>query len=100
MIVERPMLAYLVIREGSKWTDVFRLVAGQSVTIGRAPTSQIVVKDERCSRTHAEIFFSQERWVLRDLESRNGTFVGSQSVRGHYTRQPGDTSRVGPARMA
>src|SRR6185369_7918548 len=87
MSEQRPTLAYLVIREGPKWTDVFRLVAGQSVTIGRAPTSQIVVKDERCSRTHAEIFFSQERWVLRDLESRNGTFVGTQSVRGDYILQ-------------
>ncbi len=28
------MLAYLVIREGSKWTDVFRLTPGQSVTLG------------------------------------------------------------------
>ena len=40
------MTAYLVIREGSKWTDVFRLVDGESVTIGRAPTNAIVVKDE------------------------------------------------------
>ena len=41
------MLAYLVIREGSKWTDVFRLVPGRTVTIGRAGTNQIVIKDER-----------------------------------------------------
>ena len=54
------MLAYLVIREGSKWTDVFRLVPGQTVTVGRAPTNQIVIKDERCSRCHAELFQS---WV-------------------------------------
>ena len=53
------MLAYLVIREGSKWSDVFRLVPGQSVTIGRAPTNQIVLKDERCSRNHVEVFLSQ-----------------------------------------
>ena len=70
------MLAYLVIREGSKWTDVFRLVPGQAVTIGRAPTNQIVIKDERCSRAHAELFHSQGHWVVRDLESRNGTVVG------------------------
>ena len=38
-------LAYLVIREGSKWSDVFRLVPGQAVTIGRArPTRS-------CSKT-------------------------------------------------
>ena len=36
------MLAYLVIREGAQWTDVFRLIPGQSVTIVRAPTNQIV----------------------------------------------------------
>src|SRR5262249_47277597 len=94
------MLAYLVIREGSKWTDVFRLMPGQTVTIGRAPTNQIVVKDERCSRAHAEIFFSQDRWILRDLESRNGTLVGSDPVRGDYVLQPGEIIRIGHSQMA
>jgi transcriptional regulator with GAF, ATPase, and Fis domain len=94
------MLAYLVIREGSKWTDVFRLMPGQSVTIGRAPTNQIVVKDERCSRAHAEVFYSQERWVLRDLESRNGTFVGNTQVHGDYMLQPGEIIRIGHSQMA
>ncbi len=94
------MLAYLVIREGSKWTDVFRLTPGQSVTLGRAPTNQIVMKDDRCSRTHAEIFFSQDRWVLRDLESRNGTIVGAERVRGDYMLQPGDVIRVGHSQLA
>ena len=64
------MIAYLIIREGSKWTDVFRLVEGQNVTIGRAPTNQIVIKDDRCSRYHAEIFLSQGVWTIRDLDSR------------------------------
>ena len=41
------MIAYLVIREGSKWTDVFRLIPGRTVTVGRAPTNQIVIKDLR-----------------------------------------------------
>ena len=53
------MQAYLVIREGTKWTDVFRLVPGRTVTIGRAATNQIVIKDERCSRFHAEIFMTE-----------------------------------------
>ena len=59
------MIGYLVIREGSSWTDVFRLIPGRTVTIGRAPTNQIVVKDERCSRYHAEIFMTQGQWTLR-----------------------------------
>jgi pSer/pThr/pTyr-binding forkhead associated (FHA) protein len=92
-------LAYLVIREGTKWSDVFRLVPGQSVIVGRAPTSQIVVKDERCSRSHCEIFFTGGKWILRDLESRNGTIVGNQSVRGDWELQPGDVIRAGRSQL-
>ena len=94
------MLAYLVIREGSKWTDVFRLVEGRTVTIGRAPTNQIVLKDERCSRHHAELFWAQGAWIVRDLDSRNGTVVGEERVRGDRTLRPGDVVRIAHAQLA
>ena len=94
------MLAYLVIREGSKWTDVFRLVAGRTITVGRAPTNQIVIKDERCSRHHAEIFLSKDSWVIRDLESRNGTLVGDQQVDGDWALSAGDVIRIAHAQLA
>ena len=92
-------LAYLVIREGSKWSDVFRLVAGQSVTIGRAPTNQIVIKDERCSRSHAELFVSQGQWTLRDLDSRNGTVVGDRILKGDWVLRPGDVILIGHSQL-
>jgi transcriptional regulator with GAF, ATPase, and Fis domain len=88
------MLAYLVIREGNKWSDVFRLTPGRTVTLGRASTNQIVIKDDRCSRYHAEIFLAQGRWTIRDLESRNGTNVGGKSIRGDHPLSPGDLIRV------
>ncbi len=94
------MLAYLVIREGSKWTDVFRLIPGQSVTIGRAPTNQVVLKDERCSRCHAELFTSEGEWTLRDLDSRNGTSVSGTLVQGDQTLKPGDVIRIGNCQLA
>jgi len=94
------MLAYLVIREGSKWTDVFRLVPGHTVTLGRAPTNQIVIKDERCSRCHAELFQSEGRWTLRDLDSRNGTIVGDGLVRGDHPLTPGDVIHIGRSQLA
>ena len=92
-------LSYLVIREGSKWTDVFRLVSGESVTIGRAPTNQIVIKDDRCSRAHAELFMSEGRWTLRDLDSRNGTVVGEQLVKADWILSPGDVIRIGRSQL-
>ena len=92
-------LAYLVIREGSKWTDVFRLVPGQSVTVGRAPTNQIVVQDERCSRTHAELFISNGSWTVRDLESRNGTAVDGEVLNGDRPLVPGNVIRIGHSQL-
>jgi len=94
------MLAYLVIREGTNWSDVFRLIPGQSVTIGRSPTNQIVVKDERCSRCHAEIFMVDGEWTLRDLDSRNGTAVGDRVIRGDHVLVPGDIIRIGRSQLA
>jgi transcriptional regulator with GAF, ATPase, and Fis domain len=94
-----PDLAYLVIREGTKWTDVFRLIPGHTVTIGRAPTNQIVIKDERCSRSHAELFMSEGQWVLRDLDSRNGTVVGDQLLTGDWILRPADVIRIGHSQL-
>jgi len=94
------MLAYLVIREGPKWTDVYRLVEDRTVTVGRAPTNQIVVKDERASRYHAEIFCSDGQWTLRDLDSRNGTDIGGERIRGDHILLPGDVVRIAHAQLA
>ena len=94
------LLAYLVIREGSNWTDVFRLTPGRTVTIGRAATNQIVIKDERCSRNHAEIFMTGGHWTVRDLESRNGTVVSGKPIRGDVALTPGDVVRIAHCQMA
>src|SRR5687768_5237563 len=95
-----PMLAYLVIREGSTWTNVFRLTPGRTVTVGRAPANEIVVKDERCSRYHAEFFMTRGEWILRDLDSRNGTLVGTKPIKGDYVLAPGDIVRIAHTHLA
>ena len=92
-------LAYLVIREGTKWSDVFRLIPGQAITIGRAPSNQVVLKDERCSRTHAEVFDVDGQWMLRDLDSRNGTLVGEELVHEPHALHPGEVIRIGHSQL-
>lgn len=93
-------IAYLVIREGKKWSDVFRLMPGRTVTIGRSPTSQIVIKEDQASRQHAEIFMSERKWTVRDLNSRNGTAIGTERLLGDHQLKPGDIIWIAGTQMA
>lgn len=74
--------AFLVLRDGSKWDEVFRLAPKQVYAIGRAPINHVVIRDDLCSRLHAEIFYSEQEkcWMLRDLQSRNGTAVNGMKI--------------------
>ncbi|MQA05989.1 MAG: FHA domain-containing protein [Streptosporangiales bacterium] len=53
---------------------------GETVLIGRSPDCQILLDDNRMSRHHAQIAYEEDGWVLRDLGSRNGTFIGPTRV--------------------
>lgn len=95
-----PQYAYLVIRDGKKWSDVFRLTPGRTVTIGRSPTNQIVIKEDQASRQHAEIFFTEGNWVVRDLNSRNGTAIGKDRLVSDHRLKPGDVIWIAGTQMA
>ena len=73
-------MAYLVIRDGESWSTIFQLIPGKTTTIGRASTNQIVLSDDRCSRTHAEVYYNSGDWYVRDLNSRNGTYLNADPV--------------------
>ncbi len=91
--------AYLIIRQGNRWTDVFRLENGSSLVIGRASSNEIPVADERASRRHAEVFFQKEGWWIRDLGSRNGTFLDGIKINGPQPLSPGCQLAVASCRV-
>ncbi len=87
--------SYLVVRDGNQWRDVFRLMIGQVTTVGRSSTNRVVVRDEVCSRNHCELFQSGDRWLLRDLGSRNGTLVNGVAVEGDWPLEEGQIIQIG-----
>src|SRR5580704_5581003 len=79
---ERPGLVLVY----SGLTPLFRPFAfaedGSAFLSGRAGPAGAVVADRRLSREHAEIAWSPAGWRVRDLSSRNGTFVDGVRVEG------------------
>ena len=64
--------------------------------MGRSPDSFAVVSDPTVSRRHALIFNTSDGFVLRDLASKNGTYVnGRETVDGNYVLRHGDRIRLG-----
>jgi len=81
MTVERavstPAAPALVVRtQGFHRT----LRAGPSYQVGRDPQSDVVVAEPKVSWQHAILRLEDDRWVLADVGSTNGTFVGGQRV--------------------
>ena len=44
--------------------------------IGRSMECDVHIANEYVSRIHAEVFFEDGKWWIRDLQSGNGLFVG------------------------
>ena len=52
------------------------------VPIGHAGDGGPMLPDERLSRSHFSVSHSDDGWVVRDLGSRNGTFVDGRAIEG------------------
>ncbi len=84
----------LVVTEGSlKGTTI---ALGQApILIGRAPESTLVLDDDFASGRHARLSLQQGTWMVEDLGSRNGTFLGRTRVQAPTPIAPGTPVRVG-----
>ena len=62
----------------SRW-----LQPGERLRIGRDPDCDLVIAHPSVSRMHAELYHAGDRWRLRDLGSKNGSFVDGIAVTDH-----------------
>jgi NADPH-dependent 2,4-dienoyl-CoA reductase/sulfur reductase-like enzyme len=74
-----------------------RLAPGETVTIGRDHHSTLVLDHATVSRRHAEISYDNGSYLLRDLGSKNGTFINGELLEPRIARalQPRDQLRIG-----
>ena len=63
--------------------------------IGRADQRVVRLLDANVSRKHAEIVRRGERYLVRDMNTPNGTYVNGLRIRGEVALSEGDELRVG-----
>src|SRR5687768_12311072 len=66
-ISERPAATVLPLNQGK-------------LELGRTAQEQLFAEDDRVSREHCRIEYDGTGWTVRDLDSRNGTFVNGERV--------------------
>jgi FHA domain len=70
-------------------------LTGAPVLIGRANDSTLVLEDDYASTRHARISLQDGSWVVEDLGSTNGTYVGTRKVDGPVPLEIGVPVRIG-----
>jgi predicted component of type VI protein secretion system len=69
-------------------------VGTKEVSVGRSPDNVLVIDNPAVSHYHARVFRDEDRLMLEDFGSLNGTFVNGQRVK-MVMLKPGDSVTIG-----
>ena len=78
--------------------EIVRRELKEPVTVGRASECGIKIRDIMMSRTHCRIELQESGWVVIDLGSRNGIFLGNERIERHPLRE-GEPLSLGRTQM-
>lgn len=71
-------------------------VAG-SITVGRERTAGVYLDDKTLSREHTMFYVENGKLFVRDLDSRNGTYLNGTLIKNTQPLKAGDRVKVGSA---
>ncbi|HOB74095.1 MAG TPA: ATP-binding protein [Phycisphaerae bacterium] len=86
-------MAILHVLQGPDKGRTFRTM-NESAILGRE-SEQIPLTDRTISRQHAQISPDNGAWILKDLNSANGTYINGVRVRGPVRLKHGDQIKMG-----
>lgn len=89
-------MAYLVIQSGKHRGRKIELRPGEDLLIGRDPECRIRLASTDVSRRHCVVRMSDKGVIVKDLGSRNGTFVDGFTIEKVTLLRPGSILQIGP----
>ena len=91
-----PTPTRLVVVGGALAGTTVNITSGQQVTLGRAHDSTIVLDDDYASSRHARLYPDPSgQWIVEDLNSTNGTFLGQTKLNAPTAAAIGVPIRIG-----
>lgn len=93
-------MATLRVYRGDQFVAPFELGEGRT-RIGRGTENQLVLedKDKQVSRSHAEIWFERGHYVIADLNSQNGVWIGERQIKTEEVLPVNVPVTIGPYRL-
>ena len=76
---EQQVIGFFYVMDGAQKGEVFKLYEGRN-TIGTSPDCSIILDDPGVSAKHASLRHEDDTYLLRDLDSQNGTFVDGEEI--------------------
>ncbi|MGQ0624460.1 MAG: FHA domain-containing protein [Sporichthyaceae bacterium] len=92
------MVAHLVVSRPQG--PEFIPLSAEPVSLGRAAANDLQIEDPAVSRVHAMVEPRAGGWSVRDLGSRNGTFVNGERIHSERVLRDRDEIRIGGSRLA
>jgi hypothetical protein len=85
----------LIVQRGKEFTAQSSYDINDTfVTIGRSEKCRIFINDQSVSREHLQLIFTATGFLVRDLDSTNGTYINAERVKMRNLRD-GDILQVG-----
>jgi DNA-binding NtrC family response regulator len=92
---ERPVPGVVLIFTGTRPVCGVMPIESERLEIGRDSLPERIPPDSRMSRTHAEVRYDGQRFWVRDLGSRNGSFADGRAVPSKSEQEAVRTVRTG-----
>ena len=96
-IEQRDIIGFLYFMDGPQQGQIEKLYAGRN-SLGTSEECDLVLEGESISAKHASVRYDDEQYLLRDLDSKNGTFVNGEEI-ASYDLQENDVIVVGDTKL-
>ena len=84
--MEHEVVGFLYVTSGSRVGDILKIYSGRN-TIGTSDECSVQFDDPEVSAKHASLRFEDDVYLLRDLDSINGTFVNGKEIVTHELKE-------------